>query len=717
MRARVALLVAAVAAVAAATAAAAAARVDHEQEPFLIPPQGEITRPKPLAIYAMLGALGSIPKKGGGELSAEPPPSEESSEESAGEGKGEGEGEGEGEPKPKVPKYGTDEFWLNYEAIAAASRDSGGGCPPNWTPVTTPVALGGAPAVELARKGSRYAGHVSVGGHVVDLVFDTGKGMTWALAPGVEAPGIRRAGPSGSRKSAMPSKAVEVRITPFRSSKSGMEGQLFGMTFLEDIVAGTVLFHNMTFALATIARDVYPNQFNLSGVFGLGHAVDLDPGVTLPNPFRETRKPELVSYYAGKNGGCVTLTALDMHYQKGAVHWYPVQHGPVSWAFRVADMLIGDKSVGLCPGGCSVGLGTGSSKIYMPVEKLKKVYEYIQINPLCVDIQDNPTFTVVLPDGFRVTLRPDDYYDREPGPEGTEQCIQSFQGYGPNEPISDFIVLGVAFVRQAVAHLDGEGMKIGFAEPDHGVFDAARCRSGGVAHKLVKCEPPPPPAPPPPSSSSAAGSAPAAMTGTLADLDCVKPRIAEVVWRCKHIMGYPATETMADWALRKFNCDIDEAVHYIVTRGEALKREIEENARKKKLKRTDLVPLVQEEMETIGFPADRELVEKALDATRNDVHLAVDYLLRYFVERKKSLRKQQAAARPAAKSRFQEIESLSAAAAAAAAAAVPSPPPPAWRAHARLLTAAPVDASRVMPAWRAWRRRSHGEAMDLTDED
>jgi len=149
---------------------------------------------------------------------------------------------------------------------------------------------------------------------------------------------------------------------------------------------------------------------------------------------------------------------------KSGLLWAPVSD-PGYWQFTVADILIGDKSAGLCSKkkGCQAVVDTGSSLIMGPDTMVHSLTKQLNSKKAggaskCGDSKNLPSL------GFKVgnaTLRlaPDDYMD-----VGPKTCLFSMMsirdtGKGP------LVVLGMPFLRKyyTVFDFDEKTPRLGFA--------------------------------------------------------------------------------------------------------------------------------------------------------------------------------------------------------------------------------------------------------------
>jgi len=134
-----------------------------------------------------------------------------------------------------------------------------------------------------------------------------------------------------------------------------------------------------------------------------------------------------------------------------------VQKVPRSW-LALSDGCRGDGSI-------QAILDTGSSLMMAPDAVVTKVSAAIGVREDCTGqaLHDLPSLSLSLPDGRRLTLRPDDYMDTLEE-SGSTYCWLHLMP-SPSVAKGPLFVLGLPFLRAYYTTFDAENHRVGFAVP------------------------------------------------------------------------------------------------------------------------------------------------------------------------------------------------------------------------------------------------------------
>jgi hypothetical protein len=93
----------------------------------------------------------------------------------------------------------------------------------------------------------------------------------------------------------------------------------------------------------------------------------------------------------------MTLGGVKEDLYQGEIEYHPVIH-QYYWTLKADDILLGDKSLGLCSPthGCKVVADTGTSLLTGPSKPLDKLLGSIEVEDDCSNIADLPDIVFVI---------------------------------------------------------------------------------------------------------------------------------------------------------------------------------------------------------------------------------------------------------------------------------------------------------------------------------
>lgn len=103
----------------------------------------------------------------------------------------------------------------------------------------------------------------------------------------------------------------------------------------------------------------------------------------------------------------MTIGGVDEDLFDGEIRYHDVIRKHY-WTMKLDDVLVGDRSLGLCEDGCRIVVDTGTSMITGPSKDVGKLLGEIKVKKDFSNLEDLPNITFVL-DGTHYPLSPNDY--------------------------------------------------------------------------------------------------------------------------------------------------------------------------------------------------------------------------------------------------------------------------------------------------------------------
>ncbi|KAE8667040.1 hypothetical protein F3Y22_tig00112470pilonHSYRG00045 [Hibiscus syriacus] len=247
--------------------------------------------------------------------------------------------------------------------------------------------------------------------------------------------------------------------------------------------------------------DIQYGTGAISGFFSEDHVTVGELVVKHQEFIESTREPGITFLVAKFDGGEVVFGGMDPKHYKGEHTYVPVTHKGY-WQFDMGDVLIGDQTTGLCAGGCSAIVDSGTSLLTGPTAiiaqvnhaigasgvmavvwaqnqlKLNQTQERIleYLNQLCERLPSPMGESVVDCDGLSsmpsvsftiggkiFELTPEQYV-LEVGEGEVAQCISVFAALDVPPPRGPLWILGDVFMGQFHTVFDHGNLQVGFAE-------------------------------------------------------------------------------------------------------------------------------------------------------------------------------------------------------------------------------------------------------------
>ena len=212
----------------------------------------------------------------------------------------------------------------------------------------------------------------------------------------------------------------------------------------EDVVNIGGLSKKMTFAEMTTEGSTSFIAAKFDGILGLAFrnisVQNIDPPLHV---YYENGMIDkyIVSFKLGKKDGEIgemTIGGWNPDAFQGEITWFDVAK-ELWWYFEFDDVLINDKSSGVCGSKkCAGVLDTGTSMLIGPLAQMDIIMKDIKVDAKCQNIENNPTITFVI-NGVKFPLTPKDYVLNLPG----DECLPGM--LGADFP---FFLLGDTFLRK-----------------------------------------------------------------------------------------------------------------------------------------------------------------------------------------------------------------------------------------------------------------------------
>lgn len=243
------------------------------------------------------------------------------------------------------------------------------------TPLTT---------VELKNyANTQFVGRVGVGNppQYLDVIFDTGSANFWVNSALCEEESCEQRAAYDHTKS-----------KDFTEVGDYLEVE-FGTGIVEGVInqdtvtiAGIVIKAQRIGEITDEVGDVF-SQSKFSGILGLAFpsmaAFNFQP-VFDSLMSQHALQSNIMSFYYSLDfaeHSTLTLGAIDHSKFNGSLTWVPlIRNLEFYWLIEIDDVRIGDKSLGVCSGGCRAAVDTGTSLLTAPSEAMMTMMDEIDID-------------------------------------------------------------------------------------------------------------------------------------------------------------------------------------------------------------------------------------------------------------------------------------------------------------------------------------------------
>jgi len=263
---------------------------------------------------------------------------------------------------------------------------------------------------------TQFVGQVGVGDppQYLDVIFDTGSANFWVnskLCHDFACESHKAYDHALSSAYSPLHKAIQVEFGT---------GKIKGEINSDTVTLAGIQIPNQKFGEITDEVGEVFVEGKFSGILGLGFPSMAAFGF-LP-VFDSIIKQSLLSsniisfYYSFKNSedSFVTLGATDPSKYDPPIYWQEVIKGhEYYWLIEVEDILVGEKSLGLCPEGCKAAVDTGTSLLTAPSEQLRRTMQALSLN--CKEMDSMPSLAFLI-GGVKFELEAKDYLMTEEAP-------------------------------------------------------------------------------------------------------------------------------------------------------------------------------------------------------------------------------------------------------------------------------------------------------------
>jgi len=344
-------------------------------------------------------------------------------------------------------------------------------------------------ATARSSRASEYYGTVQIGSppQEFEVVFDTGSGNFWVPSTQCVDEACTAHKRFDSKKSKngkniafadMPDAEVESNGDRDVVTITFGTGEMSGI-FIQDKICVGEICATADFVAATEESSEPFSMVPFDGIMGLalpemseGKRFNILDAMIAQGALA---KP-VFAVYLGMDDEDSEITFGDWNPQRmdTDLFWVPVSI-PGYWQVAMHDVLIGEKSLNVCPEGrCQVAVDTGTSLLAGPTDIVNKLTEQLNVAPDCSNFDQLPNLGFSV-DGHRLELQPDQYVERSY--DGCSLALMTLDIPPPKGPL---FIFGDPFLRQYYTVYDREHLRVGFAKAKRGVQDQPPPANGSL---------------------------------------------------------------------------------------------------------------------------------------------------------------------------------------------------------------------------------------------
>lgn len=256
---------------------------------------------------------------------------------------------------------------------------------------------------------TQFVGSVGIGNppQWLDVIFDTGSANFWVnskMCYDISCLNHDAYDHELSQDYVQFGRSIEVQF-----GTGAIEGEIN----LDTVFIGGIVIPNQSFGEITEEKGDIFYEGNFAGILGLGFpsmsAYDQDP--VFDNILElQLLDYNVFSFYYSLNPDETSefcLGGIDDTKFKGNLIWTDVIKGmEYYWLINVDDIKLGNRSLGVCDGGCHAAVDTGTSLITAPSNQLERLLAHLDFE--CRDLDEMPDLVFVI-EGKEMSIPARDY--------------------------------------------------------------------------------------------------------------------------------------------------------------------------------------------------------------------------------------------------------------------------------------------------------------------
>eukprot|EP01006_Ploeotia_vitrea_P013430 TRINITY_DN35163_c0_g1_i1.p1 TRINITY_DN35163_c0_g1~~TRINITY_DN35163_c0_g1_i1.p1 ORF type:complete len:410 (+),score=167.69 TRINITY_DN35163_c0_g1_i1:30-1259(+) len=319
---------------------------------------------------------------------------------------------------------------------------------------------------------TQYVGQIGVGSppQYLNVIFDTGSSNLWVASSLCSSLGcVSHASYDHSKSSTFRHVGYDIEV------KFGT-GLIRGFISEDTFSLGPLKVKAQSFGEITQETGSVFKTGRFSGILGLGYpsmsAYDITP--VFDNIIRQRHlSVNMFSFYLSAypvQESAIFLGPPNPDYYIGNFTWVHVVR-KFYWQTVLRDVHVNGVEMGFChdsSDGCRIVLDTGTSLITGPRAAMAKIFDQLQVDPFCRDLDKLPNVTLDIA-GNLFTMEPNDYvirsFDHETGE--VKACKAGFMPLDVPPPRGPLWILGDIFLRKHYVLFDRDNDRIGIALANH----------------------------------------------------------------------------------------------------------------------------------------------------------------------------------------------------------------------------------------------------------